>query len=81
MKTVASCSMSKAEVMSGSGYLFFTVMSFRLRKSMHGRSDPSFFPTKKKPAATGDDEGLMIPVAREPLLYLSIAERSGLDIL
>lgn len=73
--------MSKAEVMSGSGYLFFTVMSFRPWKSMHGRSDPSFSPTKKKPAATGDDEGLMIPVARESWMYLSIAKSSGLDIL
>ena len=36
----------EAELMSGKGYLFFTVMLFSPRKSMHNLSDPSFLFTK-----------------------------------
>lgn len=56
-------------------------MSLRPRKSIHGRSDPSFLPTKKNPAATGEDDGRIIPAASDSLMYFSIATCSGLDML
>ncbi len=71
---------SKAEFMSGRGYLFFTVMSFKPLKSIHGRV-PSFLPMKKNPAPRGDEEGWIIPAASELLMYSSIATRSGLEML
>ncbi len=67
--------------MSGRGYLFFTVMSFKPLKSIHGRRVPSFLPTKKNPAPRGDEEGRIIPAASELLMYSSIATRSGLEML
>ena len=48
----------KAELMSGKGFLFFTVMLFSPRKSLHGLSKPAFFLTKKKTSPTGEEECL-----------------------
>ena len=56
---------AKAELLSGKGYLFLTVILFNARTSMHGLNDPSFFLTKKNPAPTGEEEGLTCPAARE----------------
>lgn len=67
--------------MSGNGYLFLTVMSLRGRKSMHGQSLPSFLPTMKKPAPTGEVDGLVTPAASDSLMYFSMAARSGRDRL
>jgi len=36
-----------------SGYLFFTVILFKVLKSIQGHNPPSFLGTKKKPAETG----------------------------
>ena len=46
---------------------------------MQGRRDLSFFPTKKNPAPAGNDDGRLIPAAKESLIYLSIALVSGAD--
>ena len=46
VNTVAPWRGAKANLMSGKGYLFLTVILFSPRKSIHGLSDPSFF-TKK----------------------------------
>lgn len=37
--------------------------------------------TKKKPAATGEEEGRIRPAARELVMYVSIASLSGLERL
>ena len=44
---------------------------------MQGLSDPSFFPTKKKPAPEGDEEGGIRPAFREAEIYSLIASFSG----
>ena len=38
-----------------------------------------FLPTKKKPAPAGEEEGQMIPAARDSPRYFSMASVSGLD--
>ena len=48
---------SNVELSNASGYLFLMVMALSWRKSMHGRRLPSFLATKKKPAATGEEDG------------------------
>lgn len=44
---------------------------------MQGLNDPSFLPTKKKPAPTGDEEARMIPVLSKEEMYSFIAALSG----
>lgn len=44
---------------------------------MQGLNDPSFLPTKKKPALTGDEEARMIPVLSKEEMYSFIAALSG----
>ncbi len=46
---------------------------------MQGRSEPSFFPTKKNPAPAGEEEGRMSPAARESEIYFSMASLSGTE--
>ena len=46
---------------------------------MHGRNNPSFFPTKNNPAPSGNEEGQMIPEASDCVMYFSIASVSGWD--
>ena len=46
---------------------------------MHGLREPSFLPTKKNPALAGDDDGWIIPAARDSKRYFSTASVSGLD--
>ena len=46
---------------------------------MQGLRDLSFLPTKKKPAPAGDEEGRMIPAAKEDRMYSSMACRSGAE--
>ncbi len=46
---------------------------------MQGRSEPSFFPTKKKPCPAGEEEGRMSPAARESEIYFSMASLSGTE--
>ena len=46
---------------------------------MQGRRDLSFLPTKKKPAPAGNEEGRMIPAAKEDRMYSSMACRSGAE--
>lgn len=48
---------------------------------MQARSDLSFFSTKKNPAPTGDEEGRIMPAAKESEMYVSIASRSGCEML
>lgn len=43
---------------------------------MHGHREPSFLATKEKPAPIGKDDGLMILVARDSLMYFSIVSLS-----
>lgn len=45
-------------------------------ESLHGLKVPSFFPTKKNPAPTGEDEGQMKPAAKESCIYFSMVCRS-----
>lgn len=78
VNTVAPLRGAKAELMSGMGYLCFTVILLSPQSSMHSLSDPSYLSTKKEPAPTGEAEGLIIPAARESWMYLSIASCSGL---
>lgn len=78
MKMVAPCKSSKAEEMSGKGYLFLTVMLFSPRKFTHGRRALSFFSTKENPVPPGEDEGLIMP-DRDLLMYLLMASRSGAE--
>ena len=40
-----------------------------------------FLETKKKPAPTGEEDGLISPAAKESLMYFSIANLSGLERL
>jgi hypothetical protein len=61
------------------GVLFFTVILFSAQKSMHGLSDPSFFFTKKNPAPTEEEDGLISPAARVSWMYLSIASCAGIE--
>lgn len=58
-------------------YFFLTVMLFSPHKSIQGPKVPSFFPAKKNPASTGDDECRIIPVARESCMYFFIVSHSG----
>lgn len=44
---------------------------------MQGHRDLSFFSTKKKPALAGDEDGRMIPAARDSSTYFLIARVSG----
>ncbi len=46
---------------------------------MQGRSPPSLFSTKKKPAAAGEVDGRMKPEMRASSMYSSIAWVSGRD--
>lgn len=57
VKTVALWSGLTAELMRCKGYLFLTVMSFKLQKSIHGRREPSFLSTKKNLAPIGEEDG------------------------
>lgn len=77
MNILAPWKGSNAKLMRGKGHLFFTVMLFNPQKSIKGRKDLSFFSTKKNPALRGEDEGQMIPAARESVIYSSIASLSG----
>ncbi len=79
MKMVAPWGSSEADVRSGDGYLFLTVMLLRPLKSMHLCSDLSFFSTKTKPAPSGEEDGRIIPAARDSEIYFSIASHSGLE--
>ncbi len=72
---------AKAELIKGRGYLFLIAMLFRPQKSIHGFKVPSFLLTKKKTAPTGEEEGRMIPAARESWMYFSIASCSGRERL
>ena len=56
VNTVAPWRGGKAELMSGKGYLFLTVMLFSPLMSLHGLNDPSFFFSKKNPASTREEE-------------------------
>ena len=47
---------------------------------MQGRRDLSFLPTNKKPAPADDEEGQMIPAAKEDRMYSSLACRSGAEM-
>jgi hypothetical protein len=67
--------------MRGRAYLFLIVMLLSPLKSMHGRRDLSFLETKKNPAPTGEEEGLMMPAERDSLMYFSMASLSGRDKL
>jgi hypothetical protein len=80
VNTVTPWRGAKADLMSGKGYLFFTVKSFSPQKSTHGLSDLSFF-TKKNPAPTGEEDGVISPAARESWMYFSIASYSGQERL
>ena len=80
-KTTAPWRGTKAELMRGKGYLFFTVMLFRPRSSIQGHSERSFLLTKKNPAPTGDEDGRMIPAARDSPIYSSMDSRSGQERL
>lgn len=75
VKTVALWSGSTAELMRCKGYLFLTVMSFKLQKSIHGRREPSFLSTKKKLAPIGEEDGWMMLAVRDSLMYFSMAAR------
>lgn len=81
MKTTAQQRGAKAELMSGKGYLFLTVMLLSPWKSMHGLSVPSFLLMKKKPAPRGEEEGLIIPTVGESQMYFSIASYTGQERL
>ncbi len=77
---VAAWRSSKAD-MSGNGYLFLKVMLLRALKSVHGCSDLFFFSTKKKQALSSEEDGRIIPTARDTEIYFSIASRSGPESL
>lgn len=51
--------------MRGRRDLSLMVMLLRPRKSIQGRSDESFFFTKKNPAPRGEEEGRINPESRE----------------
>lgn len=70
---------TKGDWISERGYLFFTVMSFS-RLSMQGHRVLSVFTTKEKPQPKEDD-GRLMPAARESWIYLSMASLSGQERL
>ena len=43
------------------------------QKSIQGRRITYFFPTKKKPATRGDEDGRIMPAVSESLIFLSMA--------
>lgn len=62
-KIVALASGSKAELISGWGYLFRAVMLFKPRLSMQDQKLLSFLATKKGPI--GDDDRQIIPAFKD----------------
>lgn len=50
-------------------------------KVIQGLKVKSFFDTKKKTSPIGEEEGQIIPAAKESLMYTSMGSRSGLDRL
>lgn len=72
-KVVASLRGMKAEFMRGREYLFLTVVLFNSHEWMQGQWVPSFLPTKKNPAADGEDDGRIIPAASKSWMSFSMS--------
>lgn len=68
MKIVSPLEDFKVRINEGQRVLFLMVISFRPWKSMQGGRFVSFFSTKKKLNPSGEEEGWMMPAARESLI-------------